>query len=114
MSWLNAYILFIIILKIIFVFLTFITLYNRARGKKYTEENQTIMYWKERTEFVFIIAMAGLLIYVFNPRSTKPVPLTSETRLLFYLFGFVILLTADWDIFFDDKNVVNIIRKELI
>lgn len=98
----------------IFVILTFITLYNRARGKKYTNENEIITYWKNRTEFVFIISMAALLIYVFNPRASKPVVLTSETRMLFYLFGFVILLTADWDIFLNEKNVVNVIRKELI
>lgn len=114
MSWLNAYILFIIILKVVFVVLTFVSLYNRARGKKYTNINQTIIYWKNRIEFVFIIAMAGLLIYVFNPRASTPVPLTKETRMLFYLFGFVILLTADWEVFIDEKNVVNVIRKELI
>jgi hypothetical protein len=28
----------------------------------------TFVYWKERTEFIFIVSMAILLIYQFHPR----------------------------------------------
>jgi hypothetical protein len=58
--------------------------------------------------------MALLLIYVFNPYTKKKVIITKETRTLFYLFGIVILITADWDLFLNQKNLMNFIKLEFI
>ena len=57
-----------------------------------------LAYWKERTEFIFIICMAVLLIYYFKPGTTRQ--LNSETSLLFFLFGWILIITAKWNVFF--------------
>ncbi len=115
-SPIDIFVLFIIFIKIVFiltsighVILTHMT--RKGSGsdsdsdfndKKKQEKDIKLMYWKERTEFIFIASMAILLIYYFNPRSMKP--LTKETSLLFYLFGWVLLITAKWGIFIKDAK----------
>ena len=109
----DMFILFIIFIKVVFiltsighVILTHMTRKgsdsNSNTDKKKQEKDEKLMYWKERTEFIFIASMAILLIYYFNPRSMKP--LNKETSLLFYLFGWVLLITAKWGIFIKDAK----------
>ena len=47
--------------------------------------------------------MAGLLIYLFNPRNDRSILITHETKILLYLFGFILLITADWNVFFHES-----------
>ena len=61
--------------------------------------DSTIVLWKDQIEFMFIVLMSGLLIYSFNPRSK--IVVTSEMRLLLFLFGIVLLITAEWRKFFN-------------
>ena len=61
-----------------------------------------LVYWKERTEFIFNICMSILLIYYFKPG--KPKLITKETSLLFYLFGWIIIITAKWGTFITDAK----------
>lgn len=108
----DMFILFIIFIKVVFiltsighVILTHMTRKGTdsdTNDKKKEGEDVKLMYWKERTEFIFIASMAILLIYYFNPRSMKP--LNKETSLLFYLFGWVLLITAKWGIFIKDAK----------
>jgi hypothetical protein len=109
-SPIDIFVLFIIFIKIVFiltsighVILTHMTRKGSgSNDKKKQETDIKLMYWKERTEFIFIASMAILLIYYFNPRNMKP--LTKETSLLFYLFGWVLLITAKWGIFIKDAK----------
>jgi hypothetical protein len=105
-SPIDIFVLFIIFIKIVFILTSIghVILTHMIRNgsdsndKKKQEKDIKLMYWKERTEFIFIASMAILLIYYFNPRSMKP--LTKETTLLFYLFGWVLLITAKWGHFY--------------
>ena len=56
-------------------------------------------------EFLFEFMMALLLIYIFNPRNNRMI--TYETRLLFFLLGIILLITANYGIFFNEtKNTI--------
>jgi len=72
-----------------------------------------LVYWKERTEFIFIASMSILLIYHFHPRLSKK-PINEETSLLFFLFGWILLITAKWSIFIKEapwyENIVNALK----
>ena len=106
----DIFVLFIIFIKIVFILTSIghVILTHMTRNgsdsddKKKQDKDIKLMYWKERTEFIFIASMAILLIYYFNPRNMKP--LTKETSLLFYLFGWVLLITAKWGIFIKDAK----------
>jgi len=47
--------------------------------------------------------MACLLIYLFFPSSNKSVEISGATRELLYLFGIVVLVTANWGDFFKES-----------
>jgi len=48
--------------------------------------------------------MALLLLYLFNPMQGKSVMISGETKLLLYLFGFVLLITAKWNTFIEEAK----------
>jgi hypothetical protein len=66
-------------------------------------EEQTLLYWKERTEFIFVMCMAMLLIYHFLPGSDDMV-VGNETKALFLYLGILLLFTAKWTLFLDEES----------
>jgi len=103
----DMFVLFIILIKIVFilssighVILSHMSKKNEKNGKeaKKEKEDAKLVYWKERTEFIFVICMSLLLIYYFRPGHMKPID--SETSLLFFLFGWILIITAKWSNFF--------------
>ena len=104
MDYLQGYIYLIIVVKVAFILLAITHLYLKTKGKIESELDKTIVYWKERLEFIFIFLMALLLIYLFNPRRSKPAVITNEMKILLYLFGFILLITADWSIFITEAK----------
>jgi hypothetical protein len=98
----DFYILFIIIIKIVFIIAAIGHIILSHTNTKFSKYDANLVYWKERTEFVFVITMAILLIYYFNPRFHSK-PISKETKLLFFLFGWVLLITAKWNIFITES-----------
>ena len=103
MSWFSKYIILVIIIKVVFVILAVSHLYMKVKGKAETDTDKKIVFWKERMEFIFIFLMSLLLIYLFNPRASRDANLDYETKLLLYLFGFILLITAKWDLFIHEN-----------
>lgn len=106
-------ILFIIFIKIIFICSAlghlYFSYYTDPASKK---DDKEMVYWKERTEFIFILSMSILLIYHFKPGKNKPVD--NETSFLFFMFGWVLIITAKWKLFFKEapwfKRLVKLIK----
>jgi len=101
---LDYFLFFIILIKVIFLgaaigHLILSHLYNEKAQKL----DPKLVYWKERTEFVFIISMSILLIYQFHPLLSKK-PLDQETSLLFFLFGWILINTAKWSLFIKEAH----------
>jgi len=98
-SWFDFFIFFIIIIKIIFVISAVGHILLLHIGNPKTGEyDKEFIYWKERTEFIFTICMAILLIYHFNPRFMSR-QIDSESKILFFLFGLILIFTAKWNLF---------------
>lgn len=64
---------------------------------------ETLLYWKERSEFIFVICMSSLLIYHFLPGSDDMV-VGNETKALFLYLGILLLFTAKWTLFLDEES----------
>jgi len=97
-SGLDFYVLFLIIIKTIFVAAALGHVVLAHTTSSFDKYDTKLLYWKERTEFIFVVSMSVLLIYYFHP-FIKSNPMSSETRLLFFLFGWILLVTAKWKIF---------------
>jgi hypothetical protein len=105
---LDYYVLFLIIIKCIFVAAALGHVVLSHTDTSFDKYDASLVYWKERTEFIFIISMAILLIYYFHP-IMKSDPMSSETKLLFFLFGWILIVTANWKIFFTEAPWVETI-----
>lgn len=101
MKTLDVYVNLIILIKVIFILLAISHLYLKIKHEADSEFDKTLMAWKEQVEFVFVLLMSLLLIYLFNPRTNRYLTIDRETRILFFLFGFILLITAKWRDFFE-------------
>lgn len=113
MNYYSSYIILVFIVKIIFVVLAVTHIYLKAKGKKESSLDKNIVYWKDRFEFIFAFLMALLLIYLFNPIQGKSVIISGETKLLLYLFGFVLLITAKWGAFIEESKWFKILQESV-
>jgi hypothetical protein len=109
----NLYIVFIIMIKVGFILLAVSHLYLKANGEEHSELDEKILYWKARVEFIFVIGMAILLIYLFNPIRKIPIKIDSETKVLLTLFGFLLIITAKWSLFFKEPSTMQKIQKSI-
>jgi hypothetical protein len=115
---LDYFVLFIILIKLIFsftyfshLFLLYIDLHKFGKIDKIEKIDKELLLWKERTEFIFSICMSFLLIYHFHPKFSS-LPIRKETKILFLFFGFILLFSAKWTIFFDEDSLfIQIINK---
>jgi L-asparagine transporter-like permease len=96
MDYFTTYIYLIFIVKFIFIILAATHLYLKSKKKENTNIDKKIVYWKERTELLFIVLMAILLIFLFNPTTSQAVIINGNSKILLYLFGIVLLVTANW------------------
>ena len=126
MTFLDYYIFFIFFIKIIFVILAIVNLYlkkqlpveekekNKSdKIKKQIETQQKIEYWKTRIELLFKFLMALLLIYIFNPRQNRIHLIDKEAKVLFFLFGIILVVTADWKHIFKESKIFTDIQSVL-
>jgi hypothetical protein len=106
----DMYVTAIFLIKIGFISMAIVHIYLKVKGKEKTDLDKKILFWKERFEFIFIALMSFLLIYVFNPRYDNIKLIDEETKILLYLFGFILLLTAKWEIFFKESPLLSIFQ----
>ena len=99
MKYFDIYVSIIIAIKIGFMLLALTHIYLKIKGKVNSELDKKVLHWKERFEFIFVFLMSIILIYLFNPRSDRSNSIDRETKILLYLFGFILLITADWNKF---------------
>jgi len=95
----NKCIYLIFTLKIVFVLLAILHFYYKLTNQENTKKNKQVEYWKSRIEFIFIISMSVLMIYLFSPKRSNTVTITGETKILLFLFSGLLFITAKWEDF---------------
>ena len=105
-SFLQIYVLFIVLIKIFFLLLVFHSLILKRLLKKnpdntnYKSLLEKINGRKDKIEFIFTISMACLLIFLFNPNKKNHLLIDNHIKLILYFFGFLLIITADWETVF--------------
>ena len=91
-------------------------IYLKVTKREDSKLNSKIEYWKERLEFVFVILMSILLIYIFAPRHDRSMEIDHEMKILLYLYGIITIITANWNVFFKEakwiKDVQDVVGKD--
>ena len=57
--------------------------------------------------------MSLLLIYLFHPTIDRRHIINKETRFLLYLFGFILIITADWSDFIKEAPLLKLTQQLL-
>jgi hypothetical protein len=109
MYYFDIYITLIFIVKIVFIILATYKLHIKNKKIQDKKLLQTLEVWKRRVEFIFITLMSLLLVYLFNPRTNHISMIDSETKMLLFLFGLVLLLTENWTSFIYEKGWFHIL-----
>jgi hypothetical protein len=107
----DFFLLFIIIIKIVFVIATLGHLVaSHSNNIKISNTDSSFVELKEYTEFIFTIAMSILILYHFNPY-VKRVSVDEESKFLFFIFGIIIILTSNWNLFFKESPLYKLAVK---
>jgi hypothetical protein len=115
-KFLVPFIYLIIGIKLLFLLSTVSNLFltkiikNDELIEKYSEKLHKI---KEQTEFVFIFLTSLLLIAIFYPRQNNLKYIDSHVKLLFYLFGWILIITAKWNLFFHESPILQKVTTSL-
>ena len=111
----NLLIILIIIIKVIFILLKLTAFYNRVMGNKDTLFSTNVLFWADRVEFIYTFLMAILIIALFK-NAVKVGALCiydKETIFLMYVFGFILLFTADWNEFISESTIITNVQNIL-
>ena len=111
----NLLIILIIMIKVIFILLKGLAFYNRVMGIKDTLFSTNVLFWADRVEFIYTFLMAILIIALFK-NAVKVGALCiydKETIFLMYVFGFILLFTADWNEFISESTIITYVQNIL-
>lgn len=78
-----------------------------------SEITEKLSLIKEQAEFMFIFLTSILMIAIFNPWQDNLKYIDSHVKLLFYLFGAILIFTAKWNIFFHESIIFKKITNAL-
>ena len=109
----NIFIRLLIVLKITFIILALIHFLYIIKGNVNSELDITVEYWKSRIEFMFTILMSVLIMYLFYPLREKTFLINNETKILLFLFGIFLIITARWSDFIDTSKWVGQLQNSL-
>ena len=88
-------------LKLAFITTTLLHKYvNYNKKSIFYKYDDKLVYISKITEFIFIAITCMLIIFLFHPRKNNMQYFTPEIKFIMYLFGWIVIITADWTDFF--------------
>jgi hypothetical protein len=125
MGFISQYGRFIFMIKVLFLIMTIMAKRTELVIKRDTKKGKTANldeqrkklekeeYLRTRLELMFKFTMSIFLIIVFFPKRKKRVELTYEDNLLLTVFGFILLITADWSVLIPHNIIEEYMSKAL-
>jgi len=112
----NILVTFLLFIKTIFLLLSIFYFVIKNYNLQYDNKNfilleEKLLYFRKRIEFIFTICMAILIMFIFSPTHNNLIYINKETTILFFLFGFILIVTSDWEVFFKDAKWDNLIQQ---
>lgn len=106
----EAYLFFILIVKILFVFSLILKIQASRKGEK--EEEEKYNNYQQELHKLFTGSMGILLIILFIPKNKGEVCVDGHTKLFLFIFGVLSIITLMED-FFHKKRETTILKQLL-
>lgn len=94
------------VVKISFLVSALYLRYLKKTDPKNIELQTFVQNAKEQLDFVFVFCMSVILMALFNPY-VEHVEVDKECQILLFLYGVIMILTANYDIFLDHSVVLH-------
>lgn len=98
MNYYDNFILCVFLSKILFVVCGVWHFILVRKNKGENELSSRLAIWKEYFEFIFLVSMALLCMYLFNPLAEIRPAINRETRVLLFIFGLIVLINCKWEL----------------
>lgn len=94
------FIIFIIVIKFLFIFSTISILFLKHKNETKNEKLiKTLTYVKDKTRVIFKLSVSVLLLILFNPRQKNNQEINYEAKLILYLYGILTIIETVVDYF---------------
>ena len=125
MGFISQYGRFIFMIKVLFLIMTVMAKRTELVIKRDTKKGKTANideqrkkleneeYLRSRLELMFKFTMSIFLIIAFFPKRKNRIELTYEDNLLLTVFGFILLITADWSVLIPHNIIEEYMSKAL-
>jgi len=94
------FIYLIILVKCLFFFFAVWNFYLKKKSGGSSGNSgkleKKVLYCKNLTENIFIVSVSILLIYLFNPYHDNKYLDNKKVKILFFIYGILMLVTFDW------------------
>lgn len=94
------FIYLIILVKCLFFFFAVWNFYLKKKSGGISGNSgkleKKVLYCKNLTENIFIVSVSILLIYLFNPYHDNKYLDNKKVKILFFIYGILMLVTFDW------------------
>ena len=95
----DAFVAFIILNKLLFMICAILGFYFKPD----TTIGKSLAFWKDHLEFIFIAGMAILTLIIFRPFQNGNINITPHEQFLFFIYGIIILINANWSLFIEES-----------
>jgi tryptophan-rich sensory protein len=109
-SKMDIFVLFIIAAKLMFSITWFLVIIFSKTGYDKIL-NDDFIYARDVSEFIFNFSMAIIFVVVFNPYYKYAGAIDKEMRLLFFVYGTILILTVDWPMIFGHLKIFDTLHK---
>ena len=107
------FLLIIFFFKIINTLLDVIIFYHKILN---ITDSDTVIFWSNIMDFMYKFSMGVLLLFIFGPAVVigKLCINDKYTLYLMQVFGIVLIINANWNLFFPKDLVISIIQKYIL
>jgi len=105
MNFYESYIYLIVTTKLLFLLCVFTHLYYKVNGEMDSDKDKKIIILKNQLNFISDILISFLFIYIFNPYTNNIGLINKRTTFLFFIFGIISLIQAEWTTFINNSFI---------
>ena len=113
MDYYNAYLLLIVLIKVGFYSMVLTELFLKHKGDESSHLYKTIVLWEKKFEFIYILLVGLLLIFLFNPFFPKTNMINKETKIILFITGIILTIRAKWYVFTDETKWFEILQTSI-
>ena len=108
MNFFDVFIYFTLFIKVCYFMTSLvIIIFTHRHNEKYIKKLENM---KNVLEFIFMVLISIFLLVSFNPFIKFNIVINDHAKLLLFFYGILVLLNADWELFFKKSNETKVLE----